>query len=739
MRPPPSLLEPTSPPRHLAPRALAIAAALALVGPAEAYIGPGAGFAIGSALLTFFIALLSTLAAIVLWPIRWALRMIRGRRALAKARVRRVIVLGLDGLEPTLVDRFMSEGKLPNIAALAAQGAYMRLGTTAPPLSPVAWSTFLTGTNPGKHNIFDFLTRDPRTYQPLLSSVAIHPPRRVLRLGPYRLPLGRADIRLLRKGRPFWNALSDCGIFSCILRVPITFPPERLHGLLLSAMCVPDLRGTQGTFTYYSTDERVEREYIGGEQVRVRREGDVVRAELIGPADTIDPRRGTMRVPFEVRIEGAERATLRIGGERLRLERGRYTPWVRVTFRTALGVRVSGLCQFVLLRCEPHFELYVTPISLDPERPALPVSYPAHYAKYLAKRFGPYATLGLAEDTWALNAKLIDDEQFLHQCLEADADHEKMFFDALDKLRRGLVVCVLDGPDRAQHMFWRYLDPQHPAHAGQAPPESQRRDAIEAMYRRMDATVGATIRRCRADDVLFVISDHGFNAFRRGVDLNHWLEENGYLTLHADGRGKKYLAGVDWSRTRAYCLGLAGVWLNVRGREAQGIVAPSDAAALREEIARKLSGLRDPQTGETAITRVLEAVKVYRGPYREQAPDLVVAYNRGYRVSWEAAIGQPTDALFHDNTKAWSGDHCIDPKLIPGVLLCNRRIGSESAHLMDLSATVLSLFGAPLPTHLDGTPLLVADADGSFPEPPRPSRDKTTGASSKRPAEAARS
>lgn len=678
------------------------------------YIGPGAGFAVGSSAVALFLALVSGAATIFLWPVRWFTRWLRSRRALAHARVKRVVILGLDGMEPTLAEQYMAEGRMPNLARLAAQGTFSRLATTAPPLSPVAWSTFTTGCNPGKHNIFDFLTRDKRSYLPLLSSVSIRPASRTLKLGKYRIPLGKPDIRLQRKGRPFWNTLGDHGIFSNIIRVPITFPPERFRGVLLSAMCVPDLRGTQGTFSYYTTRNADGEEYIGGEQIHVRREGNIIRSHLIGPDDGGNEHQGPLRCRFEVDITGRGQATLNLCGQTIKLKQGEYTPWIHVEFKAGLGITVKGICEFLLQETEPEFRLYVTPIQIDPDRPAMPISHPAVYANYLAKNQGAYATLGLAEDTWGLNAKFLSDDDFLHQCLEADSEREKMFFDALEKVRRGLCVCVFDGTDRIQHMFWRYLDPEHPAHAGQAQP--QHRNAIEELYARMDGLVGRTMAKCQDDGtILLVISDHGFNPFRRGIDLNVWLEQNGYLTLKPGGRGRKYLGGVDWSRTKAYGLGLAGIWLNIQGREAQGVVPAEEADALRDELCKKLTGLRDDENGQVGINRALNAHQIYRGPYRKEGPDLIIGYNRGYRVSWEAAIGQPTDRVFHDNTKAWSGDHCVDPRLIPGVLFCNRKIGNDDPRLMDLGPTVLDLFGVPVPGHMDGKPLMVADGDRAFP------------------------
>jgi predicted AlkP superfamily phosphohydrolase/phosphomutase len=716
---------------------VAILAILLAPSPAFAYIGPGAGFALAGSFFAVFLAICSAILMLLTWPVRLLWRAVFGRRALARSRFKRVVVLGLDGLDYRLTEQMLAEGKLPHLEALRKQGCFKALGTTLPPISPVAWSSFQTGTNPGKHNIYDFLTPDRNTYEPRLSSVENHPPRRILRLGKYQLPLGKAEVRLLRKSRPFWAVLGDYGIFSSVLRVPITYPPERLRGVLLSAMCVPDLRGTQGMFSFYTTRPPREGQRTGGEVHRVVRDGNTIRAELIGPENPLRTDGSILKVPFVVTIEGPDRARLKIDGQKYTLRKDAYTNWIRVAFRAALGMRVYGLCRFLLLDSglsdsvplgrngtspngapqaadgPPEFGLYVTPINIDPEKPVMPLSWPGVFSTYLAKRQGAFATLGLAEDTWAVNEHVLADEHFLQQCLDADREREVMFFDALEKVRRGLCVVVFDGTDRLQHMFWRDIDPTHPARSEHPVPPG--RNVIEDLYRSMDDLVARTIEQCRGTDtLLFVISDHGFNAFRRGIDLNRWLLENGYLKLH-DGQGsKEFLAGVDWSQTRAFALGLAGIFLNLKDKYSQGIVeAGAEADALREEIAARLATLVDPATQARAIHRVYITARVYRGPYKDHAPDLIPGYERGYRVSWDTAIGKTTETIFHDNTKAWSGDHCIDPSLLPGVLFCNQPVTTENPRLMDIGPTILYLFGVPVPEYMDGKVLAVGPVDGA--------------------------
>ena len=291
-----------------------------------------------------------------------------------------------------------------------------------------------------------------------------------------------------------------------------------------------------------------------------------------------------------------------------------------------------------------------------------------------------------------------------------DDEREEMFLDALEKVPRGLIACVFDGTDRLQHTFWRNIDPKHPARpdAGGA---RRARNVIEDLYRRMDDLVGKTMQKCRdKGTMLMVISDHGFGPFRTGIDLNRWLAENGYLVVHEGRRGEEHLAGVDWSRSRAFAIGLAGILSTSRKsttRVSSTRAARPTGCATRSP--RRLEGLVDPVTHESAVKRVYVAGKFYRGPYKDNAPDLIVGYQRGYRVSWEAAIGKTTDAVFHANTKAWSGDHCVDPSLVPGIMFCNRPIANENPRLIDIAPTVLTMFGIDVPEYMDGKALAVGD------------------------------
>jgi predicted AlkP superfamily phosphohydrolase/phosphomutase len=696
---------------HTRRRAGTVAASLilTLLGPAaaHAYIGPGAGVALLSSFLVLLTTLVVVVFSVLLLPFRLLWRTLRRKERL-EPWVRRVVILGFDGQDPKLTDRFMKEGKLPNFAKLASTGCYERLRTTFPSLSPTAWSSFATGTDPAKHNIYDFLTRDPRTYLPLLSSTHIGDVERFLKIGKYRIPLKKPEIRLLRKSKPSWTLLGEHGIWSTVLRVPITFPPEQFKGAQLSAMCTPDLLGSQGTFLLYTTRPSGAKFKEGGIRIALTPDGDRFLTSLKGPENVFLDGRPPLEVPMSITLDRAARtARVQLDGASADLGLKQLSDWVTLSFRAAPGVKVSAKTRMMVTEMDEHFSLYLTPLNIDPENPAMPISHPSYYATYLAKRIGPFCTLGLAEDTWALNEGVIDDEAFLKQAYDIDRERERMFFVALGRLRRGTLTCVFDATDRIQHMFWRYFEAGHPAARGRESAAQTHSGAIEAIYRRNDDLVGQTMARLGKDDLLMVVSDHGFASFRRGVNLNAWLLAKGWLVLKEGGDGSvEWLRDVDWSRTRAYAVGLTGIFLNLAGREAQGSVAAGDEAArVKAEIVAALLGLRDEEAGQVAVNEAFDTAKLYRGPYLQNAPDLIIGFNDGYRTSWDGATGVVSGPVFEDNVKAWSGDHCIDPRLVPGVLFASRKIDRADPALVDIAPTVLRLFGLDAPAHMDGKAL----------------------------------
>jgi len=641
---------------------------------ADAYVGPGAGFGV----VTSFLVVLNAVAAAALsalaWPVLAGLRLLKRLRIPLKPSARRVVILGLDGFSPRLVRQFLSEGRLPSIASLTQAGTLADLATTCPGISPVAWSSFQTGANPGKHGIFDFLAPDRSAYLPVLSSVLTE-----------RTARGRVVARLLRHSVPFWSLLGRFGIRSTILRVPITYPPEPLDGFLLSGMCVPDLRGTQGSYTVFGSENGTR---PGGLLVALEPDGgDAWRARLPGPGGNA----GAPCPEIRLRRKGT-RWSMKIDGVQTRIEPGAFTPWTRLVFHPPGEGRACGLARFRLRIREGSPELYATAIHPDPERPPVPLSHPHIYSRYLAGVVGSFATLGLAEDTWALIDGATSPEEFLESAWSIFEERKTMFFDALSRNRSGLVVCVFDTSDRIQHMFWRQ---------GTGPGSAVRR-----MYERCDALVGETVRRLGRNDLLLVLSDHGFTSFDTCVDLNRVLVDAGYMNLlpGVDSVDDSF-AGVDWASTRAYSLGLGGIFLNMAGRETSGCVRPSDAEEVRSGMETALLALRSAD-GRPVVRTVYHAESVYSGPYSRSGPDLFVGMNEGFRASWNCATGGVGRDAIYPNDRHWSGDHCCDPLLVPGILVSNRVLEASGATIMDVAPTALSALGIEKPAHMDGSTLL---------------------------------
>jgi predicted AlkP superfamily phosphohydrolase/phosphomutase len=685
-------------------RPLRILLLLAALAPAAtpdcafAYIGPGAGFAFLGSTLVFVVTIAMALATLLFWPLQWLLRKLRKQGIPKSARTRRVVIVGLDGLEPTLAESYMNQGLLPNLSKLKEQGDFARLGTTLPALSPVAWSSFQTGVNPGAHNIFDFLTRDKRYCLPQLASTETRVSDKARRLLGLRIEKRQASVVITRKSQPFWKILGAHGVFSNIIRVPISYPPEKFNGNILSAMCTPDLKGTQGSFTYF-VQKLAEATTATGGDVRIfEKRGNDLCGEISGPPNPDGS--GFITLPFSLRIDtDSKQALLMIDSQSITLAANSLSPWVELMFTKGRS-KIHGIARFCLRYSEDSFSLYVSPINVHPEKPALPISEPTIFSGWLAKKHGLYGTLGLMEDTWGRNELALDDARFLEQTYLTHNERERMFFEALSKTREGLCACVFDASDRIQHMFWRYIDEHHPAPLEDTGTFGH---TIRDMYIKMDELIGRVQEQLNPNDRLFVLSDHGFASFRRCINLNTWLLNQGYLALK-DGKtfGADYFRDVDWSRTKAYAVGLSGIYINRKGREAHGVVEPKDVEKLKVEISRKLEQLCDPDDGSPAIRRVHDAASSYKGIYKDEAPDLIVGYHPGYRVSWDSITGTVESQVFSDNTKAWSGDHHVDPELVPGVLFTNTKLTKTSPHITDLAPTVLALFGVKAPGYMEG-------------------------------------
>lgn len=608
---------------------------------------------------------------------------------------KKVLVLGFDGMDPKILKTLIQEGKLPNFEHLMKTGDFKPLGTSIPPQSPVAWSNFITGMNPGGHGIFDFIHRDPESMVPYLSTSKTESSNKTIGIGSWIIPLSGGKVALLRHGKAFWEYLEEKGIPTTVFRVPANFPPvdTELPVYQLAGMGTPDIQGTYGTFSFYTDNaDEYGNDISGGKVFPVEVIGNKVAAELPGPKNTLRKGNPQASVDFTVFIDPENPvAKIVAQDQQVILKQGEWSDWVKVNFEIIPYVKhVSGIARFYLKEVRPTFKLYVTPVNIDPSAPALPISTPEDYSQELAREIGSFYTQGIPEDSKALSEKVLDDGEYYDQSNIVLDEELKMFERELSHFKSGLLFFYIGRTDQLAHMFWRTMDPNHPAYD----PTSKYRRVIEQTYIDMDGVLGKALKKMDEHTTLIVLSDHGFAPFYRAFNLNTWLKNEGYASLTDDSEGD-FFSNVDWSNTRAYGAGFNGLYLNLQGRERRGIVQPWERGALLDEISKKLLAIRDPKNGEQVISKVYKADEAYTGPYVKDGPDLIVGYNRGYRASWETVLGKFPKELLRDNTEKWSGDHLIEAKLVPGILLSNKKIESENPALYDLAPTILAEFGIP--------------------------------------------
>ncbi len=610
----------------------------------------------------------------------------------------KVLILGMDGLDPHLLQVWMNAGKLPTFARVIGEGDFRRLGTSLPPQSPVAWSNFIAGTDPGGHGIFDFVHRDPQTYFPTFSPTETTEAKHTIRVGDIILPLSGGEVRNLRRGEAFWQILERYDVPATVFKMPSNYPPVESRQRTLSGLNTPDIKGTYGIFNYYTNEQKtITQEAGGGGRVHeVYVIGNRVEAKLPGPYNSFKREAPEVELDFQVFLDPREPvAKIVIQGQEFILREKEWSGWKRVRFGLIPTQSISGICLFYLKEVRPKFKLYVSPIHIDPASPALPISTPESYAKELERRFGPFFTKGLPADTSALDNDVLDEAEFLTLDDMILHEGEAMLDYELDRFDSGLLFYYFSSTDQRQHMFWRLLDPQHPAYDAKL--AERFGGVIEETYVAMDRVLDRTLRRVDKETVLFIISDHGFNPFRRGFNLNTWLVQNGYHILR-DPRKQvesSFFDNTNWGRTRAYGVGLNGLYINQQGRERDGIVASgAEKDVLLREIAQKLEAVVDPLTGDRAVLKAFIAKETYRGPHLEAAPDIVLGFNRGYRISWASPLGGFPRDVFEDNRSKWSGDHMSAPETLAGVLVANRKVRAASPALYDITATILDLFGA---------------------------------------------
>jgi len=610
---------------------------------------------------------------------------------------RKVIVLGFDGMDYQLTRELIAQGRLPNLAKLSQTGSFAPLGSSIPPQSPVAWSTFITGVDPGQHAIFDFIHRDAKTLEPYLSTTKTEGAGRSIKIGKYQFPLSGGKVELLRRGEAFWEPLERQGVATHIMRMPANFPPSGTATRELSGMGTPDLLGTYGTFSFFTSEPFAfgGKSVSGGTVVPVDASGGVVRAALEGPDNPFLAQPEKTRAEFVCYIDAGRRFVKIVAGSEERLLKiGEWSDWVPLELKMAAFQKLHAEARFYLKQLDPYFELYASPLDLDPLNPALPISTPGSYAAELAESTGRFYSQGMPEETKGLKTGVLSRDEFLAQAKIAGDEVKAQFHHVLDEFRDGLLFYYFGNVDQVSHMMWRARDPGHPAY--DAAKDAPYAHVIDDLYVGLDQIVGEAAARLGPSDLLVVMSDHGFTSWRRSFHLNSWLRDNGYLAVR-----NPYLredpgnfGNVDWTKTRAYALGLNGLYINVKGREGSGIVAPADRTALARELAARLLTVVDPWTNQPAITKVFQREEAYQLRGTEDiAPDLIVGYAKGMRGSDESALGGLPREVIVDNTDEWNGDHCMDPDAVPGVLFTSRALSKKAPNLQSLASAIVAEFG----------------------------------------------
>jgi predicted AlkP superfamily phosphohydrolase/phosphomutase len=667
-------------------------------------------------------------------------------RPASGAKHERVVVLGIDGMDPVLLREAIARHpeRMRNFAALIEQGGLHPLGTSIPPQSPVAWSDFTTGLDAGGHGIFDFIHRDPTTRAPAPSTTKVESASHLPLWGDWQFPLG-GDSESNRTGRAFWQILADHGVPADIWRMPANFPVEPAQGWSFSGMMTPAIDSAYGEYKLYTTALGAKSIGREGKTIPVREFEGRIDTYVPGPPNSFKADGARASVPLRIYVDReAGAAAIDTGSEVLVLRPGEWSDFTRLSFELLPHlVDVAGTIRFYLRGLEPDFELYASPVNIDPIDPVTPISEPEDASAEVAHTIGLYYTQGMPEDVNALKEKVISDAEFLAQSEIVHQEGVRMVEYALDRyLAReegGFLFFYFSGVDLCSHMLWRHHDDAHPAHdddfarkdtsSWSGRPGSTWKDVVYDLYLRMDPVLGRLRERLPADARLIVMSDHGFAPYRRKFSLNTWLSEEGYLVLKPGETkerepkdpayrqvlvynqplpdGSVLPGAVDWTATRAYGVGFNGLYLNLAGRERDdpgtreseaGIVRPgAEADALLAEIKQKLEALRDDD--HRVVLRCDRASEVYSGARVAEAPDLIVGYDSGYGNSDPASTGRIPNKVLEDNTGGtFNGSHLMAPDVVPGVLMTNGAVLEGGHGLQDLTVEILARYGlAPAP------------------------------------------
>jgi predicted AlkP superfamily phosphohydrolase/phosphomutase len=625
---------------------------------------------------------------------------------------KKMLVLGFDGMDPGIVNRLMGQGQLPNMKRLGDKGVFTMMRSSIPPQSPVAWGSFISGADPGVFGIFDFIHRNPDNYTPMFSQSELLPSRMMVNIGQYQIPLKPGKVVLKREGRAFWDYMEDRGIPATVVKLPTNYPPSASHQRTLAGMGTPDILGGYGTYSLYTSDENESQSDLSAATIYYAYidEKNIMEGQIEGPKNDLLREGENVVVPFKVYVDNRHKtARIDIQGKEILIAEKEYSDWVEIEFSLISNLAsITGMVKFYLMEMGERFRLYISPTHLSPRQPAVPISTPSGYSRELADHVGLFHTIGLPADTKALSNGTFSMENFITQSLSVFGESCRLFDYELQRFssqKEGLLFFYFSSLDQGQHMFWALNDKEHPFYH----PEESRKFAYitDEMYRKFDRVLGKALKGIDPGIPLLVMSDHGFGPFRREVNINNWLVKEGYLKLSGGGGEEtSILEYADWPASKAYALGLNGLYLNLKGREKEGAVGPEERRRLLEEIKAKLETLSDPKNGSKVISCAYISEDNFSKNFIDRAPDIILGFDRGYRISDESALGTLSREMVSDNMGWWSGDHCVDPKKVPASFIANFKIQNQVPNIQDVAPTILKYFGIATPAQMTGKALI---------------------------------
>jgi len=586
----------------------------------------------------------------------------------------KVLVIGIDALDPKIINKLID--KLPNFRRLET---YASLETTIPPETPVAWSAASTGTNPGKYGIFDFIDRDLKNNQPKLN------------LTIEKEGIIKPEYICAMRGTPFWRVLTQNNIPATIIRWPVTFPPEKVKGYMLSGLGVVDAKGMLNNYSFY-TDKETDNEDGKEKVIVVKIENNTIKTYISGPLIRKKNEIVDKKIPMNIEIKN-DKITIKIDEKEYIIKNNEWSEIIKIKFKILPFIDYHGIFNIYLQSIKP-FEMYMSSIQIDPENQFIDITYPKEYGKELVKNIGLFYTLGMPEDTKAVTEHKMSRKIFIQQVSQIEEERRKMFFYEFNRFNEGVYAFAFDSGDRLKHLFWKNNLEEEDF---EIPRE------IEEYYTDKDKFLGEVLSKLEDNTKLIIFSDHGFGNFQRQVNINLWLVNEGYMRI----KGKKedsLLKFVDWENTKAYSVGFTSLYINMKDRENMGIVKKEEYEELLNEILNNLKNLKDNK--KSVITNLYKGKEVYKGEYSHLAPDIVLGFSQGYRMSWKSAIGALDSDVISDNEGEWKGDHLMDRSHVPGVFFANFKINRKNPSIIDIAPTILKLCNIKISENMDGVPLI---------------------------------